>query len=80
MGEDREHVGALLILDLGAVKRLAKKRGCSPKRLFASPDIRLLLKQQVDSIAQAEKIEAHYLPRPLPPLFPYICVPLVWLY
>eukprot|EP01087_Luapelamoeba_hula_P018320 TRINITY_DN588_c0_g1_i4.p1 TRINITY_DN588_c0_g1~~TRINITY_DN588_c0_g1_i4.p1 ORF type:complete len:828 (-),score=166.70 TRINITY_DN588_c0_g1_i4:1280-3763(-) len=53
----KDHVGVLLILDLNSVKRVAKKKNSTPKRLFASPDFQMQLKQHVDNIAKSEKVK-----------------------
>jgi len=55
IGDGKEFLAALLILELNVVKRMAKKRKCSPKRLFASPDIQQHIRKHVDAVNKTAK-------------------------
>jgi len=57
VGEDKENAGVLLILDSGVVKRLAKKKGCSPKRMLNNSEILNQIKQHVETVSKAHNIK-----------------------
>ena len=57
VGEDKENAGVLLILDSGVVKRLAKKKGCSPKRMLNNAEILNQIKQHVETVSKAHNIK-----------------------
>eukprot|EP00005_Dracoamoeba_jomungandri_P000547 CAMPEP_0174253014 /NCGR_PEP_ID=MMETSP0439-20130205/2398_1 /TAXON_ID=0 /ORGANISM="Stereomyxa ramosa, Strain Chinc5" /LENGTH=961 /DNA_ID=CAMNT_0015333797 /DNA_START=54 /DNA_END=2939 /DNA_ORIENTATION=- len=58
VGDGKDWLGALLILDLAVVKSLARKKGCTPKRLFSSPDNvhQKEIKEHIESVNSNAKV------------------------
>lgn len=57
VGEDKEHAGVLLILDNYVAKKMAKKKGTSPKRLLNNAEIQNQIKQHVETVSKAHNVK-----------------------
>jgi long-subunit acyl-CoA synthetase (AMP-forming) len=57
VGEGREYLGAVFILNVNMMKRIAKKRNSTPKKVFASCDLDNQLRRHVDAVNRALKVE-----------------------